>query len=596
MTTTEQLSALSSILTQSGLHSLFQPIICLSERRILGYEALSRGPSNSPLHSPIALFAVARQAGRLSELEIACRESACRRFNEQQLPGKLFLNVSPESLLEAAHQPGRTLQLLDDFGIPPSQVVIELTEQTPTDDFELLQTALHHYRAMGFSIALDDLGAGYSSLRLWSELRPDYVKIDRHFIDGIHQDALKREFVGSILQIAKASRAQVIAEGIELPEELAVLTEMGVDLVQGYLLCRPQEHPPRDARPLMPRQDNTAVVLNDDGSDLSALLNDQPAVARDTPTATVLEAFRRQANLNSLAVLDEHGQPCGIVHRHSLSDALLKPFATDLFARKPISRLMNDDFLAVEVSQSLQQVSRLITSRARQRIEEDFIITLNGGYLGLGRVIDVLKLITELKIQQARYANPLTLLPGNVPIQQCLTRLLQQQRESMICYVDIDSFKPFNDIYGYGRGDEVLLCLAQCLNDRVDPSRDFVGHIGGDDFLLVLGPEDWRKRLNQLLEDFQSQCRRFYRSEHLEAGCFIAPNRQGLRQEFPLLSLSIGVVHLHPQVCGQLDASQLAEMASQAKHHAKNVQGYSVHLIDSLAVSEKEDVLLAGHR
>ncbi|UST81398.1 bifunctional diguanylate cyclase/phosphodiesterase [Pseudomonas siliginis] len=583
MTTTEQLSALSSILTQSGLHSLFQPIICLSERRILGYEALTRGPSNSPLHSPIALFAVARQAGRLSELEIACRQSACRRFNEQQLPGKLFLNVSPESLLEAAHQPGRTLQLLQDLGIAPSQVVIELTEQTPIDDFQLLQTALHHYRAMGFSIALDDLGAGYSSLRLWSELRPDYVKIDRHFIDGIHQDALKREFVGSILQIAKASRAQVIAEGIELPEELAVLTEMGVDLVQGYLLGRPQEHPSRDARAMMPKHDSSAVALNDEGSDLSALLNDQPAVQRDTPTATVLEAFRRQANLNSLAVLDEQGQPCGIVHRHSLSDALLKPFATDLFARKPISRLMNDDFLAVEISQSLQQVSRLITSRARQRIEEDFIITLNGGYLGLGRVIDVLKLITELKIQQARYANPLTLLPGNVPIQQCLTRLLQQARESIICYVDIDSFKPFNDIYGYGRGDEVLLCLAQCLNERIDPTRDFVGHIGGDDFLLVLGPEDWRKRLNQLLDDFRSQCRRFYRPEHLEAGCFIAPNRQGVRQEFALLSLSIGVVHLRPEACATLDASQLAEMASQAKHHAKGVVGFSVYLLDPTA-------------
>ena len=586
MTTTEQLSALSSILTQSGLHSLFQPIICLSERRILGYEALTRGPSNSPLHSPIALFAVARQARRLSELEIACRQSACRRFNEQQLPGKLFLNVSPESLLEAAHQPGRTLQLLQDLGIAPSQVVIELTEQTPIDDFQLLQTALHHYRAMGFSIALDDLGAGYSSLRLWSELRPDYVKIDRHFIDGIHQDALKREFVGSILQIAKASRAQVIAEGIELPEELAVLTEMGVDLVQGYLLGRPQEHPSRDARAMMPKHDSSAVALNDEGSDLSALLNDQPAVQRDTPTATVLEAFRRQANLNSLAVLDEQGQPCGIVHRHSLSDALLKPFATDLFARKPISRLMNDDFLAVEISQSLQQVSRLITSRARQRIEEDFIITLNGGYLGLGRVIDVLKLITELKIQQARYANPLTLLPGNVPIQQCLTRLLQQARESIICYVDIDSFKPFNDIYGYGRGDEVLLCLAQCLNERIDPTRDFVGHIGGDDFLLVLGPEDWRKRLNQLLDDFQNQCRRFYRPEHLEAGCFIAPNRQGVRQEFALLSLSIGVVHLRPEACAALDASQLAEMASQAKHHAKGVVGFSVYVIDSFVAAE----------
>lgn len=581
MTVTEQLSALSTILAQSGLHSLFQPIVCLSERRILGYEALSRGPSNSPLHSPINLFAVARQAGRLTELEVACRESACRRFSQQQLDGKLFLNVSPESLLEPQYQSGRTLKMLHDLGLSPSRVVIELTEQTPTDDFQLLFNALHHYRDMGFSIALDDLGAGYSSLRLWSELRPDYVKIDRHFIDGIHLDAVKREFVGSILQIARASRAQVIAEGIELAEELKVLTEMGVDLVQGYLLGRPQEQPSRDIQHMLGSPIQEIQTLSEDSGNLAALLNELPAVPQDTPTAQVLELFRRQANLNSLAVLNERRQPCGIVHRHSLSDALLKPFATDLFARKPISRLMSDDFLAVELTQSLQQVSRLLTSRARQRIEEDFIIIHNGRYLGLGRVIDVLKLITEQKIQQARYANPLTLLPGNVPIQQCLTRLLQQQREAAICYVDIDSFKPFNDIYGYARGDEVLLCLAQCLNERVDPNHDFVGHIGGDDFMLVLGSADWERRLQLLLEDFQRQCRRFYRPEHVQAGCFIAPNRQGQRQEFALLSLSIGVVQLRPQACASLDAGQLAELASQAKHQAKDLSGHSLYLIDT---------------
>ena len=582
MTTIEQLSALSQILAQGNLHSLFQPIVSLSERSILGYEALTRGPSNSPLHSPIPLFAVARQSGRLSELEIACRESACRRFSELKLPGKLFLNISPESLLEASHQPGRTLQLLKTYGIDPSQVVIELTEQAPIDDFSLLHTALHHYRAMGFSIALDDLGAGYSSLRLWSELRPDYVKIDRHFIDGIHQDAVKREFVGSILKMAKASRAQVIAEGIELPEELAVLAEMGVDLLQGYLLGRPQEQPAQEAQQLLPLLEARTGVLQDDGCDLSALLNKQTAVHAEQTIGEVLAAFRAQANLNSMAVLDAQQQPIGIVHRHSLTDALLKPFATDLLARKPISRLMSDDFLAVELEQSLQQVSRLLTSRARQRIEEDFIITHKGVYHGLGRVIDVLKLITELKIQQARHANPLTLLPGNVPIQQCLTRVLQQEREAMICYVDIDSFKPFNDIYGYAKGDEVLLCLAQCLNERVDPTCDFVGHIGGDDILLVLSSKDWRKRLQLLQEDFQGQCLRFYKPEHLQAGCFSATNRQGQRQEFSLLTLSIGVVHLHPQACAQLDAGQLAELASQAKHHAKGVPGYSLHIVDTL--------------
>ena len=112
MTVTDQLSSLGQILAHGDLHSLFQPIVSVAERRILGYEALTRGPSNSPLHSPLTLFAAARQTGLLSELELACRKSACRRFAEQQLDGLLFLNVSPDSLLDANHQPGRTLQLL----------------------------------------------------------------------------------------------------------------------------------------------------------------------------------------------------------------------------------------------------------------------------------------------------------------------------------------------------------------------------------------------------------------------------------------------------------------------------------------------------
>ncbi len=257
MIVTEQLSTLDSILAQSNITSLFQPIVSLAERVILGYEALTRGPSNTPLHSPINLLAAARHAGRLDELDLTCRESACRRYSQQRLQGKLFLNVSPETLLDATHKPGRTLELLHKYGISAESVVIELTEQTPTDDFELLRAALHHYRDMGFSIALDDLGAGYSSLRMWSELRPDYVKIDRYFIDGIHRDAVKREFVESIMKIARASRAQVIAEGIELSEELHVLADMGIDLVQGYLLGRPEEEPNANASVRLPDQSSS---------------------------------------------------------------------------------------------------------------------------------------------------------------------------------------------------------------------------------------------------------------------------------------------------------------------------------------------------
>lgn len=360
-----------------------------------------------------------------------------------------------------------------------------------------------------------------------------------------------------------------------------MLSEMGVDLVQGYLFGRPQEHPATDVQQMLPGATGSPPVPGDQPGDLRTLLLQQRAVDTRTSTQDVVEIFRRQVNLNSLAIVDEELRPSGIVHRHALTDALLRPFACDLFLRKPISRLMSDDFLAVELGQTLQQVSRLLTSRARQRIEEDFIITHAGRYAGMGRVIDVLRLITEEKIQQARHANPLTLLPGNVPIQQCLERLLQQRREAVICYVDIDSFKPFNDLYGYARGDEVLLCLAQCLSERIDPGCEFVGHIGGDDFMLVLGPEDWRTRINRLLETFQGQCRRFYSREHLEAGCFIAHNRQGQREEYPLLSLSVGVVHLPAEACQGMDAAHLATLASEAKRQAKAVPGYSLHLIEA---------------
>ncbi len=580
MTVTEQSAKLQQILAQGDLTTLFQPIVSLSERRVLGYEALSRGPSNSSLHSPLTLFAAARQANRLTELEMLCRKSACQRFSRQNLQGKLFLNVSPDTLIAPGHKPGCTLALLEQAGIPPSEVVIELTEQTPTDDFVLLDNALRHYREMGFSIALDDLGAGYSSLRLWSELRPDFVKIDRYFIENIHQDRVKREFVESILNIAGASQARVIAEGIELQEELQVLIDMGVDLVQGYLLGRPQETPRPDLLDLVPLPELARLPASEEGCDLSALVLPEPAVPDTRLVAEVLQELRDNPGRMSVAVVDAERRPVGIIHRHQLSEALLKPFAADLLARKPVSRLMSRDLVTVEVSQSLQRISRQLTSRPRHLLEEAFIITEGGRYLGLGRVLDVLRLITDLKVRQARHANPLTLLPGNVPIQQHLAGLLRTERAAAICYVDIDHFKPFNDIYGYAKGDEVLLLLAGCLKRMARPGREFVGHIGGDDFLLILEGGDWHSRLQRLFDEFRRASHPLYTEEHRGQGFFIAKGRHGLPEYHPLLSLSVGVVLLDGARQVRLDAAHLASLASQAKAQAKRLSGDSLYPLD----------------
>jgi len=138
-----------------------------------------------------------------------------------------------------------TLQLLQQLGIAPSQVVIELSEQYPADDIDLLKSCLNHYRSQGFLTAIDDLGAGYSGLRLWSELSPDYVKIDRHFIHQIDSTPVKQEFVRSIVELCQSLTCKVIAEGIETQEELAVLKQLGIVYCQGYLLGRPEVLPCR---------------------------------------------------------------------------------------------------------------------------------------------------------------------------------------------------------------------------------------------------------------------------------------------------------------------------------------------------------------
>lgn len=199
---------------------------------------LGQHPGNGQKHYSLADGFIA-----LVELEKLSREKAISGFSQQGLQGSLFLNISPDVLLQSNHAPGVTLDLLHRFDLKPTQVVIELTEQHPIHDFSLMRDAISHYRTMGFRIALDDLGSGYSGLRAWSELRPDFVKIDRHFVHQCNVDKVKQDFLHFICNIAKALNTEVIAEGVETPEEMETLKDLGLNYLQGYYFAYPQAQP-----------------------------------------------------------------------------------------------------------------------------------------------------------------------------------------------------------------------------------------------------------------------------------------------------------------------------------------------------------------
>ncbi|MBC7501452.1 MAG: GGDEF domain-containing protein [Herminiimonas sp.] len=572
---------LKEIVEKRQLHPLFQPIIQMHNGEILGYEGLIRGPSDSPLHSPLNLFKVARANNMTVEVEHLCRRITLERFAELKLPGKLFLNVSPECLLQPDVKHGETLDYIANLGINPARVIIELTENQPTYDYELLREAVMHYREMGFRIAIDDLGEGFSSLRLWSELRPEYVKIDMHFIQGINHDPVKMQFVRSIQEIAEKSGTLVIAEGIETQAELLMIRDLGVACGQGYHIARPHPAPAitlsADVDKTL-RRNGVSVYPHENsfGPKLATALKLLRTVASVSPEMNnnrVYDIFSGDAALAVLPVVS-NGMPVGLITRANLIDRFARPYLRELYGKKSCTLFMDAEPLITDKNTNLQDLSQTVVDADRHHLFNGFIITDQGHYLGMGTGHDLMRELTQMQISAARYANPLTLLPGNVPINEHIDRLLQSGARFCTCYVDLDHFKPFNDVYGYRKGDDVLQLTGRILAGHCDPDRDFVGHIGGDDFIVLFQSEDWEQRCRDLLDAFALAIPDFFNPADSDQGGYLSEDRQGNKVFHSLITLSLGIVKVDP---GQFFSHrQIATAAADAKKQAKKIPGNSL--------------------
>jgi diguanylate cyclase (GGDEF)-like protein len=263
----------------------------------------------------------------------------------------------------------------------------------------------------------------------------------------------------------------------------------------------------------------------------------------------------------------------GLVHRDELLIFLSRPLHPEIYNRKPVVSVMTRDALQIEARARLEQVSRVVTGRSAARQRDDFIITRNGEYVGMGRTIDLLRQITAQQIQAAMQSNPLTGLPGNREIQTHLSQWIARRRHFVACHLDLDHFKAFNDAYGYARGDQVLLHVAQVVTRAVRPRVDFVGHVGGDDFIFLLRSQDWLLRLTAVVEELAASLVNFHSSEHRAAGGLEGIDRDGSHRRFPLLSVSIAAVEVDSSC--PVNAESIAESLLQTKHLAKARTGCS---------------------
>ena len=228
------------MIAQRKILTMYQPIVDLRRQEVMGYEALSRADATDAKRLGIHLFVAAARAELDGELDQACRKLSIHRRPTMTAEKKLFINCLPPTFFE----PNRELdQLVEGWlndGLQPNQLVFEVTEQITHEQAMRIMPTVERLRREGFLFALDDVGTGAANLRLLAELEPNFIKMDIGLTMGISQSQRKRELAEYLLELARKSKAQLIAEGIETEEDLRVLNEIGIDYGQGYLLGRPE--------------------------------------------------------------------------------------------------------------------------------------------------------------------------------------------------------------------------------------------------------------------------------------------------------------------------------------------------------------------
>lgn len=574
-----------TLIARRALDVHFQPIVTLDGAVVFGHEALVRTPAGCAWRSPDALFAAARAEDASIELEIECVRVALERWSARPAAGKLFINLSASALLAAIGVRGlqQTLERVRSLGVATASIVIELTEHEHVRDVEMLKSATTLLRRHGISVALDDFGDGRSSLRLWSELKPEIVKIDKYFTHDIATSGDKLQTMRALLQIAETFGSSLVAEGVESADELRIVRDLGIRFAQGYFLGRPGPTPvarPETGACEVLHACEIAVFPERQRAGHGAvtaerLLVAAPALSMADTHGHAMALFERHPALHALAIVDDE-RPVALVIRQDFMSSYVKPYFRELYERRPALMHATRGPMQLDIHARVDDLTTVLTSSDQRYLTDGFVLTEGGRYRGLGTGEQLVRAVTEARIEAARHANSLTFLPGNIPTTVHIERLLASGRPFHACYGDLNHFKPFNDQYGYWRGDEMILLAARVISSHCDPQRDFVGHVGGDDFIMLFQSDDWESRCRQIVATFNERAHALFDDDALAAGGIEAEDRHGVMRFHPLTTLCIGAVEASAERYRRPE--DVASAAAIAKRNAKQ-QDLALYLL-----------------
>lgn len=233
---TKRFNELIEIIHEGRIETVFQPIIDIESEAVLGYEAFARGPAGE-LELPSNLFQTAYEADLVWQLDHVCRKRTLERAEGLPADHLLFMNMESG----AVHDPDFDRMMSGDIPVALNRqnIVLEVTERSAIADYDLFRQNLEKFRAMGFKVAIDDVGVGFGSLHSIAEVKPDYIKIDMSLIRDCDTDDFRQGLIGTLADFAQRTDVRLIAEGIETRSELDTLKNLGVRYGQGFFFAYP---------------------------------------------------------------------------------------------------------------------------------------------------------------------------------------------------------------------------------------------------------------------------------------------------------------------------------------------------------------------
>lgn len=564
---------------------VFQPIVDLKGNRIYGFEALLRNYEDIGFHAVYEIFDLAFEQKILYRMDLFLRDKLISLF--VQLPDykkrRLLYNLDNRILEMPDFESGNTIKILQKYNLPNSSLVFEISERLPFQSYEKLSKILFNYRNQGFKIAIDDFGVGYSSLQLIYSTEPDIIKLDHFLISNIHQDLRKKLFVEEIVKITHLIGGIVVAEGVETYEELWTCKNIGIDLVQGFYLSKPFSIYEYDAsikrlKELLNDMEskNRTFIMNNTSTNTIQDLNVEyiPPIVSTMNFKDIMEHFNQYPDYHLFPVVNEANEPMGIIKEKNFKKNFLKQYITEGLAYKDFFSLLQQYIVKVHTVESNTEIPTFFYLISNQDLVHnhslhEVIVTELGKYKGIITSDKILEYIFKQKFMFSQDFHPITNLPGSKSIKKYLNEHLDFAGTLSIIYIDINNLKPYNEVFGFEFGDKLINYLGDKLQQIAKNQYDyFVGHLGGDDFLLFAKNKNLFHdlRLSVKIQNEFSTYVKEISGPTSNNDYFIAKNKFGIEQTYKLPELIFCILFLKS---GTIPINDLSSIMADLKYRAR---------------------------